>query len=53
MFIFQMTSETIMCSRCGGNVPPYKMFWRNEKEDVDVCKNCGERAKYEEEQINL
>src|SRR3990167_273690 len=47
---YKMTSQTTMCDWCGGNIPQYKMFWRDEKEDVDVCKNCGDKAKYEEEQ---
>ena len=44
-----MTSQSTMCDWCGRNIPQYKMFWRNEKENVSVCKNCGDKQKDEEE----
>ena len=47
---YQMTSQTTMCDWFGGNIPQYKMYWKNEKENVSVCKNCGDKAKHEEEQ---
>ena len=48
----QMSENSRRCDWCGKpNIKKGMTFWRNEKENVNVCKICGDEAKAQEEAI--